>query len=103
MNANRRESLGARPSRSPRGASRDLPRKEGYGQGCVRREPNTAVERSEQSKSGPLSGLTALPMDRISEYLRRFACIGGLKQNSRKSLIFRITLRKSLICKTDLM
>jgi hypothetical protein len=39
--------------------------------------PNTAVEQSEQHKSGPLSGLTALPMNRMAEYSRLFESIGG--------------------------
>jgi hypothetical protein len=39
--------------------------------------PNTAAERSEQHKSSPLNGLTALPMDRISEYSRLLASIRG--------------------------
>jgi hypothetical protein len=43
--------------------------------------PNPAVGQSEQHKSGPLSGLTALPMDRISEYSRLFAPIRGFILN----------------------
>ncbi len=41
--------------------------------------PNTAVERSEQHKSGPLCGLTALPTTQISKYSRLFAFIRGSK------------------------
>jgi hypothetical protein len=44
--------------------------------------PTTAVERSEQHKSGPLSGLTALPTNWISEYSRRFVFIRGSMGNS---------------------
>jgi hypothetical protein len=39
--------------------------------------PNTAVGPSEQHKSGPLSGLTALPTDRMAEYSRLLASIRG--------------------------
>jgi hypothetical protein len=39
--------------------------------------PNTAVMQSEQHKSGPLSGLPALPMDRIAGYSRLLASIRG--------------------------
>jgi hypothetical protein len=39
--------------------------------------PNTAVGQSKQHKSGPLSGLTALPMNRISKHSRLFESIRG--------------------------
>src|ERR1700722_223530 len=48
--------------------------------------PNTAVGQSKQHKSGPLSGLTALPMNRISKHSRLFESIRGCTRNS---LIFR--------------
>jgi hypothetical protein len=37
--------------------------------------PDTAVGQSEQNKSGPLNGLTAFPIDRISDYSRPFAVL----------------------------
>ncbi len=48
--------------------------------------PKAAVGQSEQHKSGPLSGLTALPMNRISKHSRLFESIRGCTRNS---LIFR--------------
>jgi len=44
--------------------------------------PNTAVERSEQHKSDPLSGLPALLKNRNSKRSRPFASIRGSKRNS---------------------
>ncbi len=49
--------------------------------------PTTAVERSEQHKSVPLRGLTALPMNRIAEYSRLLASIRGSMRNSLISMI----------------
>ena len=43
--------------------------------------PNPAVERSEQHKSGPLSGLPALSTDQISGHSRHFASIRGWMVN----------------------
>jgi hypothetical protein len=82
MDANLRESRGERrPGRggvrlAPRSGSKETKR-DVFGE-----TPNTAVGRSEQHKSGPLSGLTALPSNRISEHSRLFESIRGCQRNS---------------------
>ena len=77
MDANGRESWGARRPGccgvrlAPRSSRKETNNDEFGG------TPNTAVGRSEQHKSGPLRGLTALPMNRISEHSRLFESIHG--------------------------
>src|ERR1700722_19479159 len=77
MDANGRESWGARRPGccgvrlAPRSSRKETNNDEFGG------TPNTAVGRSEQHKSGPLRGLTALTTNRISEHSRLFEFIRG--------------------------
>jgi hypothetical protein len=77
--------------------------------GAGRETHPAAAGRSEQHKSGPLSGLVALPTHRISAHSRLFALIRGCNRISpRKPLISMIVLDSSngtqakLACKLNI-